>query len=325
MKIIKRIPRVDWLVRVNNDIYPCWQGKIMDIEGNVIFEGDYIPRAINNTIYLNSDFELFKLIDGKVRTFCNIKASYICDIAEDDFLCFRPKGDGVFRWKNSKILWEKEIPNQPETSLLSRSLLFFKTPRDFPAKKTLIRIDLETGEEMWTYKVDREEMALRGGIYAYENILTIIEDYADIMQIKKEVTMIALDLDTGEVLWKREVSLRYAEQQGHMLYSFSATFFGNNTYSEVDMLTGETFSKTFEDLKVDTVGQLGTIDGNYLYFPDSHNRTLGVIDIRTRELVEVFPLGVKKYVTFDKPIITDDKIYIHDSMQVLHILDKYKE
>lgn len=173
-----------------------------------------------------------------------------------------------------------------------------------------------TGQSLWSYTCP-EGRKIEGNLYAYQEVLAFIE-----IDDNVQTTLVGLDIHSGEILYKEVVGLIHYQQQDNKLYGFASTTFGDNTYSEIDILKGEVYEKSFPNYKRDTASHLATIKDDYLYYSIYKDGGIGIIDTKKKEIIKEEFLDIEDGVQIEAPVVTEDKIYILDSEQVLHIYQR---
>lgn len=67
---------------------------------------------------------------------------------------------------------------------------------------------------------------------------------------------------------------------------------------------------------------MATIHNDNLYFSAYKIGEIGIIDLQKQEIIQEFSLNLEKGVGIGAPVVTEDKIYILDSLNTLHIFEK---
>jgi len=176
----------------------------------------------------------------------------------------------------------------------------------------------KTGERLWEYKVEE-------GREIHENAVVVVDDIVVITcknGKNKIVSVEGYKLLTGEKIWEADdvehCRKSYSLGQNKMLYGLTSFICKDHMVemrlTQLNPFTGEV------DMKVINEGEYWsevwpwntTIHGNKLFYTnliEAQGCSLGVIDLETKELIEDFPMEAKGY-QIDKPIVTDDKIYV---------------
>ena len=176
----------------------------------------------------------------------------------------------------------------------------------------------KTGERLWEYKVEE-------GREIHEDAVVVVDDIVVITcknGKNKIVSVEGYKLLTGEKIWEADevehCRKSYSLGQNKMLYGLTSFICKDHTVemrlTQLNPFTGEV------DMKVINEGEYWsevwpwntTIHGNKLFYTnliEEQGCSLGVIDLETKELIENFPMEAKGY-QIDKPIVTDDKIYV---------------
>ncbi|MBV7440975.1 hypothetical protein KRX57_06040 [Weeksellaceae bacterium TAE3-ERU29] len=187
---------------------------------------------------------------------------------------------------------------------------------DYAPTEIEVYHDIIEDKFLWSYTCPKGRK-IEGNLYTYEGILVFIEK-----DDKAHTTLVGLDLQTGNILYKVAVGLINYRQQANKLYGFASNSFGDNTYLEIDITKGEVCEKSFPNYKRDVTGGLFTIKDDYLYYSIFKEGSIGVIDINKKEIIREEKLDIKEGVQIGAPVVTEDKIYILDSENVLHIYER---
>lgn len=177
----------------------------------------------------------------------------------------------------------------------------------------------KTGERLWEYKVME-------GIQVREDVLVVVDDVVVITCADDKnhiVSVEGFNLRSGEKLWEVDdvIPCRRCYKIGHdqMLYALS-TIMCKDFSMELRLTQLNPFTGDIE-LTVIKEGDYWThiwpwnttIHGNKLFYTNllvEQGCSLGVIDLDTKQLIEDFPMESQGY-QIDKPVVTDDKIYVH--------------
>ena len=176
----------------------------------------------------------------------------------------------------------------------------------------------KTGERLWEYTVkEGYEISGRGiGVTVVDDVVVIpceLDRHCESLE--------GYNIRTGEKLWevigRKNCNKKYVMGSNKMLYALRS-YHDHGTIelylTEQNPFTGEV------DLKVIKEGLYWgyvinsdvTIHGNKLFYINrntSEGFPLGVINLDTKEVIEDFALKPKGYLV-DKPIVTDEKVYV---------------
>ena len=193
---------------------------------------------------------------------------------------------------------------------LTRSLLFYT----------------KTGERLWEYTVkEGYEISGRGiGVTVVDDVVVIpCEEDGQPMSVE------GYHLLTGEKMWevngKDYCDYTYVMGPNKMLYALHKYHCADHRVelrlTELNPFTGEVDVKVIKegDYWGDVHVRNTTIHGNKLFYVNQNKevgRSLGVVDLDTKEVIEDFALEAIGYYV-DAPIVSDEKVYVliyHDGV-----------
>ncbi len=184
----------------------------------------------------------------------------------------------------------------------------------------------KTGERLWEYTVkEGTELSYQGkGVTVVDDIVVI-----PCTENGHSVSVEGYRLLTGEKLWEVKdmdyCSYAYVMGPDKMLYALQSYYCKDHRVElrlwQLNPFTGEV------DMKVIKEGEYWgdvrilntTIHGNKLFYVNQNKevgRSLGVVDLDTKEVIEDFALEAKGY-HVDAPIVSDEKVYVlihHDDV-----------
>lgn len=184
----------------------------------------------------------------------------------------------------------------------------------------------KTGERLWKYTVkEGTELSYQGkGVTVVDDIVVI-----PCTENGHPVSVEGYRLLTGEKLWEVKdmdyCSYAYVMGPDKMLYALQSYYCKDHRVElrlwQLNPFTGEV------DMKVIKEGEYWgdvrilntTIHGNKLFYVNQNKkvgRSLGVVDLDTKEVIEDFALEAKGY-HVDAPIVSDEKVYVliyHDGV-----------
>ena len=176
----------------------------------------------------------------------------------------------------------------------------------------------KTGERLWEYTVkEGYEISGRGiGVTVVDDVVVIpceLDRHCESLE--------GYNIRTGEKLWevtgRKNCNKKYVMGSNKMLYALRSY----HDYGTIELYLTKQNPFTGEvDLKVIKEGLYWghvinsdvTIHGNKLFYINrntSEGFPLGVINLDTKEVIEDFALKPKGYLV-DKPIVTDEKVYV---------------
>lgn len=273
----------------------------------------------NDILYYSAEQRLYKIKNLKKYEVIFLKgANSIKAIANNNFLYYerisRKELKYVFFNGDFNELWNET--GDSRLDILSESYIKFRRRLELNITSFTIR-KVDTGKIVFSYSLPNNNK-IYGDIHIYKNILVVPqEDEQD------KITMVGLDITSGKTLWQTKTSLAYYKKKDNKLYGFASTVFGDNFYSEINIKTGELFEKSFTGYKKNVVSHLAAIHNNYLYYSVYKNSCeIGIIDLQSKDIIHEYPLNLEQSVQIGTPVVTDDKIYILDSNNTLHIYEK---
>ena len=176
----------------------------------------------------------------------------------------------------------------------------------------------KTGERLWEYTVkEGYEISGRGiGVTVVDDVVVIpceLDRHCESLE--------GYNIRTGEKLWevtgRKNCNKKYVMGSNKMLYALRSY----HDYGTIELYLTEQNPFTGEvDLKVIKEGLYWghvinsdvTVHGNKLFYINrntSEGFPFGVINLDTKEVIEDFALKPKGY-HVDKPIVTDEKVYV---------------
>ncbi|EKB56730.1 hypothetical protein [Bergeyella zoohelcum] len=322
MKVIKKIKSVDKIFLLDNlFFYLCNKNQFCTYD-----EGEVQLCNINDFYIYNTKHFILKEDESSLFAY-NMEDRKFEKILEldEEVIFFEPinketviacinreNKEYIAKYEKGYKRWE--IAGQPcYYNLLHDKIIFLRD--DYDTKK-ITKLNVQTGKSLWSYTCP-EGRKIEGNLYAYQEVLAFIE-----IDDNVQTTLVGLDIHSGEILYKEVVGLIHYQQQGNKLYGFASTTFGDNTYSEIDILKGEVYEKSFPNYKRNTVSHLATIKEDYLYYSIYKDGGIGIIDTKKKEIIKEEFLDIEDGIQIEAPVVTEDKIYILDSEQVLHIYQR---
>lgn len=175
----------------------------------------------------------------------------------------------------------------------------------------------KTGERLWEYNVKDGYEISEKGVTIVDNIIVIPCKENDHPMFVEGYHIL-----TGEKLWEvnGEEYCNYAYVMGpnKMLYALQSYYCADHRVelhlTELNPFTGEVDMKVIKE--GDDWGDVHVLDttihGNKLFYLNQNKkigRSLGVVDLDTKEVIEDFALEAKGY-HVGKPVVTDEKVYV---------------
>lgn len=318
MKYITKIENISEIYSLSNDLYFVKDGNLMDLNFKKIIGLLNSNCVVDKTLYSNTSKELyyFDTLKNEFILVSNLEKEVIFfePINKNEFIALIGDNENevLIKYSENEIIWKK--PYSPAYYyLLSKNIFLLRD--NFNTKK-ITNIDLKTGNPLWLYSLP-EGFKIEGKIHLYDNILVVNQIDEQSCSI-----IVGLDILTGKKLWENKVSLIHYQQKNDFLYGFASNTFGDNVFSKINIKTGEVFEKSFENFAKQVASHLATIHNDNLYFSAYKIGEIGIIDLQKQEIIQEFSLNLEKGVGIGAPVVTEDKIYILDSLNTLHIFEK---
>lgn len=189
----------------------------------------------------------------------------------------------------------------------------------------------KTGERLWEYKEEDENLKINGRcIPVVDDVVVVIsEDCGEPEKIQ------GFNIRTGKKLWvldsrERRCPNTFFCGEDNLLYGCYTEELDYDDPSRLILTILNPTNGNVENIEVGTacyvMAHLVTMHGNKLYYADNRRGgEIGVIDVNKKELVERFPLNIKKYVNLGAPVVTDDKVYVFiRDLQELRVYENIK-
>ncbi|MDO5614760.1 MAG: hypothetical protein Q4G16_01110, partial [Cruoricaptor ignavus] len=153
----------------------------------------------------------------------------------------------------------------------------------------------------------------------YEDILVLSHRDNDF-----NISAVALDINTGKKLWEQSCTHTLGAKNQNRIYNFVSSHKDNRDYLQIlDIKTGFLEEKTLTtNQKNDYIVWLSTYKDGKMYCSNlAHGCKLGIIDTESKEFTE-YSLNLPEGIQIGAPVVTEDKVYILDSANVLHIYER---
>lgn len=319
MKIKRTIENVFSVLQDSNGVYITKEIGLYDINESFLEKGDYFNNS-NGFIYgYDGDNTLVKIGD----TFENIASGYTsgCTVfSVDSVICYKLKlkeNKVDYRLKNKNGLFDFSIDgrNVPISRFMNKIAF---TDR----KHQILLYDLDDNIILWHYQLP-EGFKIFGSVQAIDDVLFFIAYKDNHYQL-----VTGLDIETGTILYQNQyevtnennfVIARNLNEEDKLMYGYG------HVYQVLNPKTGEIIlQKEFKENKeYDLLPSINSIYDNKLWFVSRRGQEakFGAIDIATSEIdfVQGFPL--ENDAQLDKPVFHQDKLYLHDSNNVLYVLE----
>lgn len=316
MKCINSKKNIVKIVANNNDLIVQEKKHLYINDLKVdIQEDDYIGVSYGNIIKTNSDKKEVSIWNNTNFLLLSKEHSSLNFINNSLFVLVD------FDYENVYSLYKIKVND----NIYNVKIEGFKNIIHFDSEKIWVNDMFENNiidcisinnENLWSYSLP-EGFKIEGKIHLYDNILVVNQIDEQSCSI-----IVGLDILTGKKLWENKVSLIHYQQKNDFLYGFASNTFGDNVFSKINIKTGEVFEKNFENFAKQVASHLATIHNDNLYFSAYKIGEIGIIDLQKQEITQEFSLNLEKGVGIGAPVVTEDKIYILDSLNTLHIFKK---
>lgn len=276
-------------------------------EGKICFRVDFDTLSRSVFYEINSDFEI-----------------WICN---DDYIFLAKRTEirreyefSLVNLRNDKIKWSDKSMIR-YFSKDDNQLLFTDFLGEIYKKRSV-----ENGDEIWT--LDFSENRINGNIHLINNVLVFPTTTQD---------LIGIEIETGIELWRLKniiAGFFQVQPKTNYLISLNANSAGNNWYHVIDPLNGEKLiDKKFDNFFYDAMGSKACITETHYYFisnvvgdggqKDERITHLGCINLQTHEIEWIEKIGTTsdRYSSYQKPEFHNNKMYLLDGDQTLHIYE----
>ena len=315
-----------FIIGINN-YFGLFDGrKIIDFKNVKIKESGFLK--IENKLYFYSEK---KIICTDLETLeASLFLEFSCDeiwLLNDKFYFYANKTKERREYKfdyfssiENKILWS--TTDKLELTNLSRKYLVFTNLN----RTVYVRYDNDSGEKIWT--LDFSENRINGNVLLIKKVLVFPTTSQD---------LIGIEIETGKELWRLQninAGFFQIQPKTNYLISLNANSAGDNWYYVINPLNGEIIIyKKFDNFFYDAMGSRACITETHYYFisnvvGDGHQKDerithMGCINLQTHEIEWVEKVGATsdRRSEYQKPEINNNKIYLLDGEQTLHIYD----
>lgn len=225
---------------------------------------------------------------------------------------------GVYSWGEEN--WRKKFTNHRFARYIFGNL--FITDINYTY---LIKLNLNDGSESWSYSFAVGEK-VHGNTYTHKEVL-VLPSMAGQMPFNKNYLQ-GIDINTGKTIWKNETDFLYFQQESKtgLLYAFAG-----EKYQVIDPITGNKlvdieFKGLEEGKKLQVLQGMSKLYGDGLYFISDYTQNhyecqFGKINITTHEIEFIQKLDISEGVKAAAPLYHKGRIYIKDSLDVLHVYE----
>lgn len=336
MKLVDTIENVTFPVsELNNKYFIIGienEFKLLDGRNLIDFKNVRLKESgflkIENKLYFYSEK---KIICTDLETLeSSLFLEFSCDelwLLNDKFYFYANKTKERREYKfdyfsslENKILWS--ATDRLELTNLSRKYLVFTNLN----RTVYVRYDNDSGEKIWS--LDFSENRVNGSVLLINHILVFSTTNQD---------LIGIEIETGKELWRLSNCNMHHQQQPNTNYlvGLSANSFGDNFYQVIDPISGmKIVDKKLENFYYETRPNKACVTATHYYFisnvlgdgtgTKSERIThLGCINLQTHEIEWIEKVGTTsdRQSEYQKPEINNNKIYLLDGEQTLHIYE----
>jgi len=281
--------------------------------------------AYRNRVFYSMNENLYEIKNCEFVEFIHIQDSDRIHIINENIVL-------SFKWitrkeieysiydTNTNLLWKQA--NNMRITIFENYLLINER---FNKKEFIVK-DAYTGNVLWHFSLP-EGFKIFSKIQLVENVL-FFTAYKDINRYKK---VFGLDIHTGKTLWEYNFQIPYKENiiafhinpENNLSYGY-----GGRLYQVFDPVNGKiVFEKDMSDYYEQGVEpdlHRNSISDGRLWFVSGYgeNAKFGAININTHEVefIQDYPLELDY--RFHKIIFHQNKLYVSDSGNTLHIFEK---
>lgn len=321
IRYIESIDLVTEFKFMNGDLFVLTNSEIISRERNNSLKGGFYCIRIwkdflltqnkkeDNILVLDKDLKIIKEISGA--------SNYALWLLNSCSLI--PVEDRVFELKDSLSLAETEVAIFPKDCINKYG---FRR-----AKNTVLCDVLSNGQLKWKFELG-DNVKVGGDFILRDKLLVVSTTNQD---------LIGVEIETGKELWRlSNCNINHQQQPNtNYLVGLSANSFGDNFYQVIDPISGKKIvDKKFENFFFETTPNKACITETHYYFisnvlgdgtgTKSERIThLGCINLQTHELESVEKVGntSDRRSEYQKPEINNNKIYLLDGEQTLHIYE----
>lgn len=274
---------------------------------NNLFKLDIVSESLE-PFYKCSDKENFSCSVGVLSKDLVIETqSKVVDfnIIEKYSKIINPKtSEIIYSWKGLEYLIQKE-----------GSIIYIKPIRG----NNLIRKNITSGKIEYNINFDDDSLESQ-----------ILEQTKEDFYIKtsgnnpNQSNLYSVNKNTGEINWKTETSLLDYSLDNNKLYGL-----GGKRFEVISTLTGKKELVAELDINIVISSHLTYYNDGFLYFSshlDNNIPVFGAVNVKTGKLdfiQEVKIEGEKSFrIGLEKPIVVDNRLYVKDSLNNLHIFEK---
>ncbi len=226
-----------------------------------------------------------------------------------------------YDYRTEELLWKNEYKGFCYFREIEGYMFYLNGNED-----KVIRLNHLTGKEIWRFNFTEGEK-FKNKFFIHKNALIVMTEKGDIFDSVQFIR--ALDIETGEVLWATS-DFSTAGVYSSLTGCIHAV--GGNGYYVLSADTGKlVLEKEFPDQIDDNIMEIVSNkiniigDGMYfiydIYINEINKFYFGKINIITHELELLHPINLSEGIRADAPLYFQNKIYIHDSENKMHIFE----
>ncbi len=277
-------------------------GRVFICEKNNLFEldfHDFLPKLM-----LQSTMERVFILNDD---YCVAYTASLFPLKRTNTLISIKKLDVLYFWESLASI----VVSNPDWIILCE-------------KKRIEKIDLSTKNMVWIFELEGEMMTPRQFIQTNNDVLITFERFQDELTTKSEYSIVGIDLHTGQLLFRSTgytcSELQYSKAKD-ILYGLD-----KQEFICINPNTGGVENKRIVPLlfQKNLFGQKILLE-NKIYFSTSVQE-VGCFNVQTEDLDFLIQLDMNEKPQEEKailvtPIVSDDRMYIIDSRNVLTVYE----
>ncbi|UUV22729.1 PQQ-binding-like beta-propeller repeat protein [Paenimyroides aestuarii] len=320
-----KIENVKKILLVNKRIFTQSSHKNDEIEGIHVSDDYYLFNDLQTVYrYRQSILEVFR--DNyddfvEINTDSNDLRQNLSN--ENKILLFYLSSDDIAIYDLNSRKTIETISFDKDISVYVKNGVIVTEGKSYTIKNIISYWSLKNiSESLWKHTLP-EGFKIVGSVQVIDNVLFFIAYKDNHYQL-----VTGLDIETGTILYQNQyevtnennfVVAKNLNEEDKLMYGYG------HVYQVLNPKTGEIIlQKEFKENKeYDLLPSINSIYDNKLWFVSRRGKEakFGAIDLETSEIdfVQSFPL--ENDGQFDKPVFHQGKIYLHDSNNVLYVLE----
>jgi hypothetical protein len=280
-----------------------------------------------NNFYATSKNQLYQIKGTDFRKACPVEAVTFYGITDRQVIAKRKNENGNF---DSYFIDKEEIWTKPSALMvLAYNERAIATLPDFKGARIDFR-DLSTFEVVAEIRPEENYNFLRMFNNTYNDNLIVIQREKTKENKLQEIIATSHCMLDGKELWKTEYKGSHSlifNEQDNIYYGLFSRYEREGRMLYFNSLNAETGKANLEivekNTEISAIPWLASINNNIMYLVDPYLSEGGAVvafDLLTKTILTRCYLGLKKGVQLHEPHVRDNKIYVLDTANNLHIM-----